>query len=86
MKTSSRTQPEKASTSVADKGKTGGRYSLAALMSRLTGLNRKNQGVGIESVKKPADHTSQPTTVPDDDLLERTDFFACLLRNWPPRD
>ncbi|UCG83921.1 MAG: hypothetical protein JSW38_03635 [Dehalococcoidia bacterium] len=58
---------------------------MAALMAPLTCLNRRYQDMGTESAQKPVHLANKPPTVLDGDLLERTDFFACLLRNWPPK-
>jgi hypothetical protein len=85
VKTRSRTQPDKSGKLDAHKRKTGRRSSLAALMVRLIGLNRRYQDMGTESAQKPVNLADKPATVLDEDQLERTDFFACLLRNWPPK-
>ena len=91
MKTRSRTHLDKASTPAVKKN--GRRYSLAAMVARLTGLNRRYQDAGFASAVKPRDDIASqvtpantydtPTAVLDDDQLERTDFFACLARNRP---
>jgi hypothetical protein len=53
------------------------------MMARLMGLKRRYQD---GKIKLPVDPTGKSDMVPDEDVLERTDFFACLLRNWTPKN
>jgi hypothetical protein len=73
----SKIDPDEIGRMVSGRNKAARKRSRAALASLFT---RRRQ-----RAHDPVAGTAgrERTTLPDEDLLERTDFWACILRHWP---
>jgi hypothetical protein len=73
----SKIDPDEIGKLVSGRNKATGKRSRSALASLFTRRRQRPHDLvtGTAGCKS--------TTGPDEDLLERTDFWACILHHWP---